>query len=292
MSQGLNPQYSGKSKKSSKQLSDSELKAMAMAKHEEQFAEQATKSTVPTEIVELPSEGRFYPDGHPLSSGKLEMKYMTAKDEDILTNQTYIKNGVVLDKLFQSLIVTKFDYNDLLICDKNAIMIAARVLGYGKDYSVTVETPSGEEQSVNVDLTTIDVEEYDWDTLESNGNSFEFELPVSKRKINFKLLTQGVQRKIDAELRGLKKLKKGDSTLTTTMKHTITAVDGSEDSATIRKFVDNELFAVDSRALRAYIKKVTPNLDLTMEVTDEETGDPFRCRIAIGLDLFWPDLEL
>jgi hypothetical protein len=292
MSQGLNPQYSGKSKKSSKQLSDSELKAMAMAKHEEQFAEQATKSTVPTEIVELPSEGRFYPDGHPLSSGKLEMKYMTAKDEDILTNQTYIKNGVVLDKLFQSLIVTKFDYNDLLICDKNAIMIAARVLGYGKDYSVTVETPSGEEQSVNVDLTTIDVEEYDWDTLESNGNSFEFELPVSKRKINFKLLTQGVQRKIDSELRGLKKLKKGDSTLTTTMKHTITAVDGSEDSATIRKFVDNELFAVDSRALRAYIKKVTPNLDLTMEVTDEETGDPFRCRIAIGLDLFWPDLDL
>jgi hypothetical protein len=265
---------------------------MAMAKHEEQFAEQATKSTVPTEIVELPSEGRFYPDGHPLSSGKLEMKYMTAKDEDILTNQTYIKNGVVLDKLFQSLIVTKFDYNDLLICDKNAIMIAARVLGYGKDYSVTVETPSGEEQSVNVDLTTIDVEEYDWDTLESNGNSFEFELPVSKRKINFKLLTQGVQRKIDSELRGLKKLKKGDSTLTTTMKHTITAVDGSEDSATIRKFVDNELFAVDSRALRAYIKKVTPNLDLTMEVTDEETGDPFRCRIAIGLDLFWPDLDL
>jgi hypothetical protein len=292
MSQGLNPQYSGKSKKSSKQLSDDDLKAMAIAKHEEQFAESAVKSTVPTEIVELPSEGRFYPDGHPLKAGKIEMKYMTAKDEDILTNQTYIKNGVVLDKLFQSLIVTKFDYNDLLICDKNAIMIAARVLGYGKDYTITVDTPSGEEQKVNVDLTKIDMKECDWDAIGEDGNSFEFELPASKRKINFRLLTQGVQKKIDAELRGLKKLKKGDSTLTTTLKYTITAVDGDDNTATIRKFVDNELFAVDSRALRNYIKNVTPDLDLTMEVTDEETGDPFRCRIAIGLDLFWPDLEV
>ncbi len=171
-------------------------------------------------------------------------------------------------------------------------MIAARVLGYGKDYNVTVTTPSGEEQTVSVDLTTIDVEEYDWETLESNGNSFEYVLPVSKRKINFKLLTQGTQRKIDSELRGLKKLKKGDSTLTTTLKYTITAVDGDDSSSAIRKFVDNELFAVDSRSLRSYIKKVTPNLDLTMEVIDEETGDPFRSAINIGLDLFWPDLEI
>jgi hypothetical protein len=292
MSQGLNPQYSGKSKKSSKQLSDSELKAMAMAKHEEQFAEQAVKSTVPTEIVELPSEGRFYPDGHPLKAGKIEMKYMTAKDEDILTNQTYIKNGVVLDKLFQSLIVTKFDYNDLLICDKNAIMVAARVLGYGKDYGITVTTPSGEEQHVNVDLTQIDMKPFDWDSIDTTDNSFEFELPVSKRKIKFKLLTQGVQKKIDAELRGLKKLKKGDSSLTTTLKHTIISVDGDENSSTIRKFVDNELFAIDSRALRLHIKKVTPDLDFSMEVTDEETGDPFRSQITIGLDLFWPDVQI
>ena len=88
----------------------------------------------PTEMVDLPSKGLLYPENHPLASGKVEMKYMTAKEEDILTNKAYIEKGIVIDKLLQSLLVTKFDYNDLFLVDKNAIMIAARVLGYGKDY--------------------------------------------------------------------------------------------------------------------------------------------------------------
>src|SRR6056300_443235 len=89
---------------------------------------------LPTETVELPSKGLLYPEGHPLASGTVEMKYMTAKEEDILTNQNYIKNGTVIDKLLQSLLITEFDYGDLLVGDKNAIMVAARVLAYGKDY--------------------------------------------------------------------------------------------------------------------------------------------------------------
>jgi hypothetical protein len=101
----------------------------------------------PTEMVELPSKGLPYPESNPLSAGKLEMKYMTAKEEDILTNQSYIQQGVVLDKLLQSLIVTKIDYNDLLVGDKNAILIAARILGYGKDYAITYK---GEEVTVDV----------------------------------------------------------------------------------------------------------------------------------------------
>jgi hypothetical protein len=105
---------------------------------------------LPTEMVELPSKGLLYPEGHPLAEGKIEMKYMTAKEEDILTNQNYIRQGIVIDKLLQSLIVTKFDYNDLLIGDKDAIMMAARVLGYGKDYKFTY---LGEE--ITVDLTII-----------------------------------------------------------------------------------------------------------------------------------------
>jgi len=91
------------------------------------------KSKFPTEIVELPSKGLVYPQDNPLSSGKIEMKYMTAKEEDILTNQSYIQNGTVLDKLLQSLIVSKIDYKDLIVGDKNALLIAARILGYGKD---------------------------------------------------------------------------------------------------------------------------------------------------------------
>ena len=108
MSQSLNPDYQGK-KKSTKPLSDAEMIAAAAAKHEEQFAEQSAGIKVPSEIVELPSKGKLYPDGHPLRAGKIEMKYMTAREEDILTNQSYIKNGGVLDKLFQALILTKFE---------------------------------------------------------------------------------------------------------------------------------------------------------------------------------------
>ena len=90
--------------------------------------------TIPTETIDLPSKGLIYPSDNPLSSGKIEMKYMTAKEEDILTNQNYIQKGIVLDKLLQALIVSKINYSDLIVGDKNAIMVAARVLGYGKDY--------------------------------------------------------------------------------------------------------------------------------------------------------------
>ena len=105
---------------------------------------------LPTEIVELPSKGLIYPESNPLSSGKIEMKYMTAKEEDILSNQSYIEKGVVIDKLLQSLIVSDINYNDLIIGDKNAIMVAARVLGYGKNYSFSYDG-----EKVDVDLTLL-----------------------------------------------------------------------------------------------------------------------------------------
>ena len=291
MSQSLNPDYQGK-KKSTKPLSDAEMIAAAAAKHEEQFVEQSAEIKVPSEIVELPSKGKLYPDGHPLRAGKIEMKYMTAREEDILTNQSYIKNGVVLDKLFQALILTKFDYNDLLLCDKNAIMVAARVLGYGKDYPITVTSPyTGEEVEYTVDLTTINEREIDWSKLEDGKNEFEFELPASKRKVTFSLLTHGMQKKIDAEQKAIKKLKK-DATLTTMLKYIITSIDGDTSDSAIRKFVDRELFAIDSRAFRQHVKSVTPDLDLVIEVPDGESGDTFRSSINIGLDFFWPDTEI
>ena len=102
----------------------------------------------PTEMVDLPSKGHFYVDDHPLSSGKVEVKYMTAKEEDILTSQNLIQQGTVIDVLLQSLIVDKtINIQELLIGDKNAIMVAARILGYGKDYEFEYD---GEEQKVDL----------------------------------------------------------------------------------------------------------------------------------------------
>ena len=105
----------------------------------------------PTETIELPSKGLIYPEDNPLSSGTIEMKYMTAKEEDILSNQSYIQNGTVIDKLLKSLIVSKINYNDLIVGDKNAIMIAARILGYGKDYEFEYKG-----DPVSVDLTSLE----------------------------------------------------------------------------------------------------------------------------------------
>ena len=110
------------------------------------------KQQFPTEQVTLPSKGLLYPEDSPLRKGTIEMKYMTAREEDILSNQNYIENGTVIDKLLKSLIVTPgINYNDLLIGDKNALLVAARILGYGADYDFELD---GEEY--NVDLTTLE----------------------------------------------------------------------------------------------------------------------------------------
>ena len=273
-------------------MTDEEMKAAAIAQFEaKQTAVGEKVHDFPTEIVDLPSKGVPYPAGHLLKSGTIEMKYMTAKEEDILTNQSYIKSGVVLDKLFKSLIVTNVAYDDLLLGDKNAIMLATRILGYGKMYETKVNTPSGNEQTVQIDLTDLKEKDVDFSLLKDGQMTYDYELPVTGRKIKVRLLDQRVQNKIDAETKGLAKLKK-DATATTILKHIIVELDGNTEPSVIRKFVDNELLAIESRAIRNYLKSITPDIELRTEVIDEETSEPFRCAITIGLDFFWPDLEV
>jgi len=287
----VNDDYPTPSKQ--KPLSDAELKAIAIAKHESNATEsnKASESKFPTEIIQLPSKGKFYPEGHPLKGGTVEMKYMTAREEDILTNQSYIRQGVVLDKLFQSLLVTKFNYNDLLVGDKNAIMVAARVLGYGKEYEFETIAPSGNKQSIAVDLTQLEDKEIDWDVINDNDNTITLTLPASKRTVVVQLMTHGIQKKIDSEEKAIKKLKK-DASVTTMLKYLIVSIDGDEESKAIRHFVDNELFAIDSRYIRNELKKVTPDINMEIDAVDEEDGDTFHCTVAIGLDFFWPDTKL
>ena len=238
------------------------------------------KFKFPTEMVDLPSKGLVYPEGHPLSSGQVEMKYMTAREEDILTNQNYIVKGVVIDKLLQSLIVTKFDYNTLLIGDKNALLVASRILGYGKDYDFNY---LGEVKVV--DLSKLDNKVLDDSIFIKGKNEFAFTLPHSNTPITFKLLTEGDENKIEDELKGLKKINK-DSVpeLTTRLKQVILSIDGDYDKKTIREFVDNYLLAKDSRSLREYIGKIQPDVDLTFT-----TDSGVEVAIPIGINFFWPD---
>lgn len=234
----------------------------------------------PTEEVELPSKGLVYPKEHPLSSGKVEIKYMTAKEEDILTNQAYIEKGTVLDKLLESVLVSKVNLKDLIIGDKNAIFVATRILGYGKDYKFSY---LGEDQEL--DLTTIKNKEFDPSLIEEGKNEFNFTLPHTGTEITFKILDGHDESKISRELEGLKKINKNASPeLSTRLKYIITSVGGETDNKVIREFVDNYLLARDSRALRDYINESQPDIDLTY-TTDE--GE--EVRVPIGLNFFWPD---
>tara|TARA_R110001592_G_scaffold2199_7_gene13408 strand:- start:1206 stop:1955 length:750 start_codon:yes stop_codon:yes gene_type:complete len=246
-----------------------------------------SKFKFPTEVIDLPSKGLLYPKDNPLSSGKIEMKYMTAREEDILTNQNYIKNGTVIDELLKALIISKINYNDLITGDKNAIMIAARVLGYGKDYTFTYD----EEEHV-VDLSSLNTDEFNTDGIKQGINEFNFTLPNSKTEITYKLLTHGDDRKIESELKGLKRInKKASPELSTRLKHMITSVDGEADTKTVREFVDNYLLAMDSRALREHVRLTQPDVNLTFEI-ERPDGDVKEIDIPIGLNFFWPDVKI
>ena len=253
--------------------------------------ENQTKMSLPTETVELPSKGLLYPLDNPLSSGKIEMKYMTAKEEDILSNQNYIRQGVVFDKLFQSLIVSKINYDDLTVGDKNAILIAARILGYGKDYQITYAHPiTGAEEVINVDLAEIKNKEVDY-SLCKNLNEFTYVLPKSKNEVTFKVLTHRDEKQIDEELKGLKKVNLS-ADVTTRLKQTIVAVNGSRDKKDIRDFVDNYLLAADARALRDYIKEVTPDLDLTFTFVGSDGYTQEGVDLPIGVSFFYPNARV
>jgi hypothetical protein len=236
---------------------------------------------LPTEVIDLPSKGLLYPKDNPLSEGKIELKYMTAKEEDILSNSSYIRQGIVLDKLFKSLIVTKINYNDLLVGDKNAIMVAARVLGYGNNYEFEYE---GEKQTVDLSkLEFVDIDTKLWE----NGNNFSFTLPASKNTVTFKILTHGDELKIASETKSMKKVnKEADATVSTRLKYMITSIEGDSDIKKIREYVDRYMLARDSRALRAYAKSVTPDVDLSFFPDERES----KVSIPVGLSFFWPDI--
>ena len=248
---------------------------------------QNKKPKFPTENVTLPSKGLLYSEDSPLNKGTIEMKYMTAREEDILTNSNYIENGTVIDKLLQSLIITDINYDDLLVGDKNAILIAARILGYGADYEFEL---NGEEHKV--DLTTVKDKVLDKSLVQEGKNEFSYTLPTSKIGITFKFLTHGDENKIAKEVEGLKKFDKtSNRSLSTRLKHSILSVDGDYEIKHIREFIDTNMLARDSRSFRNYIKESQPDVDLKFETTDR-AGKLKEQEIPIGVGFFWPDVDV
>ena len=246
----------------------------------------------PTEVIELPSKGLVYPESNPLSKGSVEIKYMTAKEEDILASQNLIRKGVVLDKLFESVLVSKdVKISDIIVGDKNAILLATRILGYGSDYQVDVTDPfSGEQQKTNVDLAKIQTKDVD-ESLLNRDNRYEYELPLSKKKIVFKLLTHKDEQDITAEVQALQRLQKNSDVsndVTTRLKYMIVEVDGETDRGYINKFVLNGLLARDSRAFRNYVRTISPDMDMRFDFTSDLTGETEALDIPFGVGFFYP----
>jgi len=249
------------------------------------MAEQKQEFKFPTEVVDLPSKGLVYPKDSPLSSGKIEIKYMTAKEEDILTSQNLIKKGVVIDRLLNSIIVTEgISTNDLLIGDKNAVMVAARILAYGPEYTVEVENKyTGDKFSHTFDLTECSFKELPEDVDYSKGE-FEIKLPVSTIDIKFKLLNGKEENQIGEEIK--KSNKFGMSTeMTTRLRHIITEVGGDSEQSTINNFVNNML-SKDSLYLRGEVQRLLPDIILKQEVDME--GELVEVDIPLTANFFWP----
>lgn len=243
---------------------------------------------VPTESVELPSKGLLYLADSPLSSGKIEMKYMTAREEDILSNINFIRKGTAIDKLMQSLIVDKkIDYKQLLVGDKNAIMVAARILSYGQEYTFTFN-----EQQYTVDLSTVENTYIDENLIKDGKNEFPFTFSKSGNDITFKFLTHEDEASIDREVEGRKKINKDSNTAgSTRLKYLITSINGQTDSKSIRDFVDNYLLASEARELRLHYQTVAPDIDLKFNVENDD-GSEEAIDVPIGINFFWPDVRI
>ena len=248
----------------------------------------AEQQKFPTEVIDLPSKGKLYPKDSPLSNGKLELKYMTAREEDILTSANLIKKGIAIDKLLDSLIVTEgIKIDDLILGDKNAVMVAARVLAYGPEYVCDITVPiTGENIKHTFNLADCPFREIP-DGI--NGNSFSIDLPISKKTIEFKLLTGKEEKLIDEELKASKKTGSDISPeLTTRLRHVILSVDDDSKPATINNFVNNML-ARDSLTLRQKINAISPDIELKQEI--EVGGDVVKVDIPLTTEFFWPSSE-
>jgi hypothetical protein len=251
------------------------------------------ETTYPSEIVDLPSQGHFYPSSSPLSNGTINLKIMTAKEEDILTNQNYIKKGIVLDKLIESLIVDKdIKLDDLLLGDKNAVFVATRRFAYGDSYGpLQIKCPSCRENNeCTFNLGELKYKDIDFSKYEPNVNKFDIQLPYCKKTVTCKLLTSGDERQIENETKMLQKIKTGSTAeVTTRLRYTIVAVDGNNNKQEIQKFVENELTSRDSLELRKLVKERTPDIDLNFNFKCEHCNHEERIGVPLTVQFFWPD---
>jgi len=247
----------------------------------------------PTEFVELPSRGLCYSEDHPLHNQEtIEIKFMTAKEEDILSSRALLKKGIAIERFIQSVIVDrKIKAKDLLVGDRNAILIAARVSGYGNIYETQVGCPScGEKSSFSFDLNNKKVKETEEnDDVKSLGDgTFQITMPYSKFKTVFRLLTGADEAYLTATAASKKKATKVDSILMEQYERMIASIEGHSDRSIVKKYVEN-MPTLDSRHLRKCYASVTPDVNIREDFECHSCGHEQEMEVPFGADFFWPD---
>ena len=243
---------------------------------------------VPTEMVDIPSEGKFYPEGHPLCNvDAIEIKHLTAKEEDILTSQSLIKKGVAINKVLESIIVDKrIKINDLLIGDKNALIIASRVYGYGPQYNVGLNCPNcGSEFETTIDLNSFQLKTIDEDSIDegiskTDDNTFIFTLPKSEFVVEFRLLTSRDETNIS---------KTKNKTSTSVLKAIIVSVNGQTDSFYIDRALQS-LPILDASRLKKVYSSLMPDVDMSSEVECTNCSHEYEVEVPLTAEFFWPNL--
>lgn len=247
-------------------LLDQNLKDIAVKKYEKQKL-----SRVPTEIVDLVSKGKVYPKSNPLSSGEIEMRYMTAYDEDILTSPTFLQKGIALDKLLEAIIISDINLNDLTVPDKNALIVDARILSYGKMYPVVITTPDNQTIETEVDLSKLDIIDI---TLDPDENG-EFNYQINDTyNIKFRYPPATANTETKSEF----------------LKHVIMQVNDSRVKNDIAEFIQYDFRIDDSKKFQKYFYENLPRLDLSVDInytTTEGNQETFRAGFQLGTDLFW-----
>jgi hypothetical protein len=256
--------------------------------------------SVPTEIVDLPSKGEFYPEGHPLLGKEtVEIRYMTAKEEDILTSESLLRKGIALDRMLQNIILDKtVNVNDLLVGDKNALFVAARITGYGEDYDTTVTCPAClKTQEHTFDLSACGpkplLKGEALSGLEgvsyNDDGTYSIELAKSGVTVRVRLLTGKDEKLIEQNKAAKKKHKLPDTNLTDLLKTIIVSVGGSTSRQDVESFVES-MPARDSRLLRKIYPLLAPNVDMSQEFQCSSCGHEQALEVPVTANFFWPEL--
>lgn len=249
---------------------------------------------IPTELVPLPSMGRVYPTDSPLHMVEaVEIRAMTAKEEDILTSRALIKKGTVITHLIKSCLVDKnINVEEMISGDRNAIMTALRITGYGSDYRTEVDCPNcGERSKQEFLLTDLPMKNLSTAPVAEGANLFEFQLPVTKKTVHFKFLTGQDEQEITVMTERKKKQGiQSDNLVTNRLMYAIVAIDGIKEKTKINHFIRN-MPARDSLTLRKHIDSHEPGLDMKTWMDCPHCDTTSEVRLPLGASFFWPDTE-